>query len=664
MKPITRFIQKILIFVILCSAITNPLTVHAVENLEMVTPGVYQMTDGSNLTGVYARGIDVSRWQGQIDWAKVAANDVKFAMIATRNRSTGTADQYFHANMRGASENGIALGAYIYSYARNPQEAKEEAEFVLNLIKDYPITYPIAFDVEDEVEQGKMTKAQLSAIIDAFCDTIKAAGYYPIVYANEHWLNNKLDASVARKYPIWVARYAPKFTFPNPVIWQASSTGKINGIRGNVDVNFQFKSFAGTTPANTWRTILGERYYYVNYRKQQNTWAKDGNQWYYLADSGATHKGWLNQDGKEYYLNPSNGVMVTGWAKFDNAWSFFDNNGVLKRGWVQAGGKWYLLDKNGYMLTGWVQTGGKKYFLAGDGSMATGWKKQGDAWLYLNADGQLASNWILDGNAWYYLDRYGNMLTGSIASQNRLYYMNADGSMATGWVKQGDAWYYYSPSGAMMSGWVQSNGEWYFMGADGKMVTGVQSIDRVVYYFEPSGKMAHSTTASLQGQDYAINADGAVLGLAYSGADRSGISKDIDAAHASISYRTDLGRDFVSAFNLDAQVMLAARQTTAESGHIAPMSTRAQGLGDSGTMMNPNNGVSGLYTNGTSTGGSSSGSSSTSTTSGGLHSDAASSNVSAQTDDAAHGPGVRLNTSNASDGAINRRSSVGPGGTQ
>ncbi len=552
-------------------------TAFAAENLEMVAPGIYQMTDGSTLSGVYARGIDVSRWQGVIDWAKVAKSDVKFAMIATRNRRTGMEDPYFHANMRGAHQNGIALGAYIYSYALNPEEARQEAEFVLNLVKDYPITYPIAFDVEDEVEQGKMTKQQLSAIIDAFCDTIKAAGYYPIVYANENWLNNKLDASVARKYPIWVARYAPRFTFPNPVMWQASSTGKVDGIAGNVDINYQFKSFDNTTPADTWRTILGERYYYVNYRMQKNTWANDKNQRFYLNSAGTIHKGWLNLSDREYYLNPDSGALTRGWERFEDQWSFFDREGVLQRGWILDGNRWYLLDKNGYMLTNWVQSKGNTYYLNPDGSMATGWIRQNNSWLYLQPDGAMAKGWVLDGGIWYYLDKQGYMLTGFLSDNSRLYYMNADGSMATGWIKYGDAWYYCSGNGAMQSGWISDGGEWYFLGEDGKMVTGLHSIDQNIYYFEPGGKMLHSTVATIDGIDYEVGESGVVSNYPYSQTTKSGASKDVDIALASVNHTNDSRKEPVPAFLLDSQIALGARQTSTDQTRASGVVTRAQG---------------------------------------------------------------------------------------
>lgn len=97
---------------------------------------------------------------------------------------------------------------------------------------------------------------------------ISDSGYYPIIYANENWLKNKLDMSLM-DYPVWVARYSARPSYQNPVMWQATSTGSVKGINGNVDIDFQFKDFSGQIPANTWRTINGKRYYYSNYAKQK-----------------------------------------------------------------------------------------------------------------------------------------------------------------------------------------------------------------------------------------------------------------------------------------------------------------------------------------------------------------------------------------------------------
>ena len=140
---------------------------------EKMANGAYQASDGSSITGVYERGIDVSHWKQTIDWNRVAADDVKFVMLGTRYNNE--VDPYFGTNAIGAFNAGIKVGAYIYSYATTTAMAEAEADFVLNLIKDYPISYPVVIDVESS-EMSALEPAKLSEIINVFCQKIENAG--------------------------------------------------------------------------------------------------------------------------------------------------------------------------------------------------------------------------------------------------------------------------------------------------------------------------------------------------------------------------------------------------------------------------------------------------------------------------------------------------------
>ena len=135
--------------------------------------GTYQMSDGSAIQNVLHRGIDVSRWQGEINWSQVAKDDISFVMLGTRSK--GAVDPYFHKNIQNATANGVKVGVYIYSLATTTDMAVQEADFVLNLITDYPISYPVAFDMEDSTP-GNLSKSELAAIANAFCKRISAAG--------------------------------------------------------------------------------------------------------------------------------------------------------------------------------------------------------------------------------------------------------------------------------------------------------------------------------------------------------------------------------------------------------------------------------------------------------------------------------------------------------
>ena len=386
--------------------------------------GVYQMPDGSAINNVLFRGIDVSRWQGDINWSQVAADDVSFVMLGTRSK--GAVDPYFHRNIQQASAAGVKVGVYIYSLAMTPEMAVEEANFVLNLIHDYPVSYPVAFDMEDST-QGTLSKDELAAIANAFCGRISEAGYYPVIYANDNWLANKLDMS-KMNYPVWVARYSAKPAYQNPVMWQATSTGAVNGISGNVDIDFQFRDFTSVIPANTWRTINGQTYYYQNYAKQKNNWIQDDGTWYYMNGDGLVSKGWLNQSGKSYYLDDTTGKMITGWKSDSGKWYYFGSSGALSKGWINDNGTWYYSNQDGVMQTGWLDDGGERYYLKGSGAMATGWREMDGAWYYFEGSGRMAKGVIDVGGLHYYMDpSTGRMAAGTTVDIGGVAY-TADGS--------------------------------------------------------------------------------------------------------------------------------------------------------------------------------------------------------------------------------------------
>ena len=390
--------------------------------------GSYQMPDGSAIQNVLHRGIDVSRWQEEINWSQVAKDDISFVMLGTRSK--GAVDPYFHKNIQNAAANGIKVGVYIYSLATTTDMAVQEADFVLNLINDYPISYPVAFDMEDST-QGNLSKSELAAIANAFCKRISQAGYYPIIYANENWLKNKLDMS-QMNYPVWVARYSARPTYQNPVMWQATSSGSVNGIKTRVDIDFQFKDFSSVIPADTWRTINGKRYYYANYQKQKNAWAKDGDDWYYMDKDGLASTGWITVAGASYYLDTTTGKMKTGWQAENGKWYYLGSSGAVKKGWINDNGTWYYTGSDGVMQTGWLTEAGSKYYLKGSGAMATGWRQLDGAWYYFNGDGRMATGMINAGGVHYYLDPSdGRMVAGrSIEINGTVYQAGADGALS------------------------------------------------------------------------------------------------------------------------------------------------------------------------------------------------------------------------------------------
>ena len=465
--------------------------------------GTYQMPDGSAIQNVLHRGIDVSRWQEEINWSQVAKDDISFVMLGTRSK--GAVDPYFHKNIQNAATNGIKVGVYIYSLATTTDMAVQEADFVLNLINDYPISYPVAFDMEDST-QGNLSKSELAAIANAFCKRISQAGYYPSIYANENWLKNKLDMS-QMNYPVWVARYSARPTYQNPVMWQATSSGSVNGIKTRVDIDFQFKDFSSVIPADTWRTINGKRYYYANYQKQKNAWAKDGDDWYYMDKDGLASTGWITVAGASYYLDTTTGKMKTGWQAENGKWYYLGSSGAVKKGWINDNGTWYYTGNDGVMQTGWIEVSGKRYYLENSGKMLTGWTSQNGKWYYLGSSGDMLKGWINDNGTWYY--------TGS------------DGVMQTGWLTEAGSKYYLKGSGAMATGWRQLDGAWYYFNGDGRMATGMIDAGGIHYYLDPSdGRMVAGRSIEINGTVYQAGADGALSVQSQENSDSNQNSQD------------------------------------------------------------------------------------------------------------------------------------------
>lgn len=194
-------------------------------------------------------GIDVSRHQGEIDWKQVAESGIKFAYIRVgfRGAKEGTLelDEYAVANIQGARENGIRVGVYFYSQAINETEAIEEAEFVLNIISEYDITEEVVWDTEFyELSAGRgnsTSREERTKAAVAFCKTIKAAGYQPMIYANTRWSIMNINRDELAEYPFWFAYYGNKVSYTYEFdVWQYASDGKVPGVKGNCDMNMKF----------------------------------------------------------------------------------------------------------------------------------------------------------------------------------------------------------------------------------------------------------------------------------------------------------------------------------------------------------------------------------------------------------------------------------------
>ena len=194
-------------------------------------------------------GIDVSKWNGSIDWNAVKNSGVNYVIIRVgyRGSSQGALieDPKFKTNIKGATAAGLKVGVYFFTQAVDEVEAVQEASMVLDRISGYKISYPVFLDVEGSGGRGDaIDSATRTAVCKAFCNTIKNAGYTPGVYANKTWLTSKMDAGALNGYKIWLAQYAKTPTYTGRYdLWQYRSDGKVSGISGKVDLNISYLGY-------------------------------------------------------------------------------------------------------------------------------------------------------------------------------------------------------------------------------------------------------------------------------------------------------------------------------------------------------------------------------------------------------------------------------------
>lgn len=225
---------------------------------EKVIAGVRYKFDGNGkfegevvVSGKF-KGVDVSKYQGNINWNQVKASGVEFAIIRVGYRGYGSGalveDPTFRQNIRGATAAGLKVGLYFYSQAVNEAEAVEEASMVLRLCSGYNISYPIYFDTEkvagDTGRADYIGRSQRTANAVAFCETIRNAGYRAGVYSYASWFYNELNIANISQYSIWIAQYRDNLTFNyNYDIWQYTSSGQVPGIPNRVDMNVSKRNF-------------------------------------------------------------------------------------------------------------------------------------------------------------------------------------------------------------------------------------------------------------------------------------------------------------------------------------------------------------------------------------------------------------------------------------
>lgn len=194
-------------------------------------------------------GVDVSVFQGDIDWEQVKAAGYEFAILRIGYRGYGeegtlNADEKFEQNLENARKAGMDVGVYFFSQAVNEEEAKEEADFVLEHLQGQELQMPVVYDpehiLEDEARTDGVTGEQFTNNAETFCKTVKEAGYDAMIYSNMLWEAYELNLEKLSDYPIWYADYEALPQTPYRFcMWQYSSTGNVPGIEGNADLDIQ-----------------------------------------------------------------------------------------------------------------------------------------------------------------------------------------------------------------------------------------------------------------------------------------------------------------------------------------------------------------------------------------------------------------------------------------
>lgn len=205
------------------------------------------------------KGIDVSSYQGIINWEQVKQSGIDFAIIRCGygDDIRSQDDKYFERNYSECQRLGIPVGAYLYSYADSIEHAKSEAEHTLRLIRNKKFECGIWYDLEDESTTGKISNAEIAKITKVYCDRIENEGYTVGIYANKYWFTTKLTSNMYNNYMKWVASYGKNNgDVPNDIykykgehqIWQYTSKGNVEGINGNVDLNISYGEFIEPLP--------------------------------------------------------------------------------------------------------------------------------------------------------------------------------------------------------------------------------------------------------------------------------------------------------------------------------------------------------------------------------------------------------------------------------
>lgn len=356
------------------------------------------------------KGIDVSYHNGTIDWKRVKQSEVEYAIIrcgyGTNDKNQD--DKKWEENVKGCIDNNIPYGVYLYSYADTVEKASSEADHAIRLLQGKKLKYPVYYDLEEDKLRDKISKQTIADIAQTFCDKLSAKGYTVGIYANKDWFTNYLTDSRFNNWTKWVAQYNTVCNYKGKYdMWQCSSTGRVPGISGNVDLNYSYSPFensygggntnnGGTTNkySDGLNEIEGELYYFKNNRidTSYSGLAQYGNEWYYI-ENGKVNWNYtgLAQRGNEWFYIEKGKLNWnhSGIVEYNKQW-FYVERGRLNwnyTGLGQSGNDWYYIERGrvNWGYTGLVQKGNEWFYVKGgklDWSY-TGLVQKGNEWFFV-----------------------------------------------------------------------------------------------------------------------------------------------------------------------------------------------------------------------------------------------------------------------------------------
>ncbi|MBO4863610.1 MAG: cell wall-binding protein [Eubacterium sp.] len=366
------------------------------------------------------KGIDVSQYQGSMNWSKAKKQGIEFAIIRV-GHGKHNVDPYFNTNMINANAVGIKTGIYFYSTAKTESASRKDAQWVIQQLRGHNVTYPVALDMEDN-SQISLGRTKITKIAKAFLDEIAAAGYTPMIYLNENWAINYVDLSKLPGVYRWVARYNGSFnTSISRDIWQAGSTVLLDGIDVNsVDIDFCYRDFSKIVTPRT-KPISSYKTHVKGFKKCAL------GIWYDKGDGTFPYSCWMTIGDKTYYFNDE-GYLTKGWLKTTTGIYFLNDDGTRAESqWITDDGLYYC-GKDGRLVTGWNDINGKTYYMNAIGKVQTGWVEADDGIYYLNLSGTLVRNkWITYEGDKYYITSDGKPAVGEYVVDGKTYVFDDNG---------------------------------------------------------------------------------------------------------------------------------------------------------------------------------------------------------------------------------------------